>query len=91
LDRAFVPYAVRVVVRCGYFDLVRLLKEVEANNPYATVADITIAGSSSDPEEHLINFTIEWPMWKPGTSPENIKQVPDNGRGGTNPAEEQAG
>jgi hypothetical protein len=67
--RIFVPYAVRMVASCGYFDFVRLVESIERSNPYVCVTDVQISIQTSEPEIQRITCTLEWPMWrgKPGS------------------------
>jgi hypothetical protein len=60
---AFVPYTVKVGMRCGYYDLLRLIAELESKSPYATVSNLTIEQQPSTPEDHIVDLRIQWPVW----------------------------
>jgi len=64
IDNVFKSYTVRVSVACGYTDLAKFLKEVEAGNPYLCMTSMTITGNpDADPETHAITLDIQWPVW----------------------------
>lgn len=62
-SRAFVPYTVRIVTECGYMDLLRLIKSIEASNPFTSIVAISITARDRSPEAHRIDVTLEWPIW----------------------------
>jgi hypothetical protein len=62
--RAFKPYAVRIVLRCSFAQLIRLLRALEQNNPHMFVTDIAIDGDPSEVTRHSVAFVVEWPSWK---------------------------
>lgn len=41
-DRVFVPYMVRIIATCSFFDLVDLINSIELDNPFACVKSIII-------------------------------------------------
>lgn len=57
-------YTARVVLRVGFFDLVRLLSSLETENPYLCIGALSITPQSSgDVERHTISFDVQWPVW----------------------------
>jgi len=58
-QRKFAPYAVQVMLRCGFFGLVDMVDRLE-QNPFASVSSIAIAAESRNPEQHKIRLLIEW-------------------------------
>jgi len=62
-DRAFVPYAVRIVTECGYSQLVGLITSLEKNNPFLCITEIQVTARNNHPDEHKIRMTVQWPYW----------------------------
>ncbi|MGQ9663451.1 MAG: hypothetical protein ACUVWX_14115 [Kiritimatiellia bacterium] len=57
-------YTARVVLRVGFFDLVRLLSSLETENPYLCIGALSITPQASgDVERHTISFDVQWPVW----------------------------
>ncbi len=56
-------YAVRVEAECGFNELKRLIRLIEEDNPLITVSRLHIAGQSGNPQEHMVTFDIQWPVW----------------------------
>ena len=68
VDRVFLPYMVRIITVCSYFDLVDLINSIEAENPYACIRSIIINKGVDDDEgtvnRQRITFEVSWPMWR---------------------------
>ncbi len=62
--RAFKPYAVRISTECTYAELVRLLRELEKNNPNMFVTDIEVNSHEPGYTKHTVSLIVEWPSWK---------------------------
>ncbi|MFH0908876.1 MAG: GspMb/PilO family protein [bacterium] len=62
--RAFKPYAVRIATECSYAELIRLLRELEKNNPRMFVTDIDVQAREVDRLRHSVSLVVEWPCWK---------------------------
>jgi hypothetical protein len=60
----FQLYTVRVSIDGGIHDLVFLLKQIEASNPYLSISEIEITGNSSHADKHRIFFNVQWPIWQ---------------------------
>lgn len=68
-------YGIRISMKGGYTDLIRLLNAIEASNPYLCVTELTISGQgATEPEIHRISFKVEWPIWADEATPGNLKQ-----------------
>jgi len=63
LARAFVPYTVRIETRCGYDELLALLRSLETRNPYLCVSEVSVMGQVADVERHRISLSVQWPAW----------------------------
>lgn len=63
-QRAFKPYAVRISTECTYAELVRLLRELEKNNPHMFVTDIDVNSHEPGFIKHTVSLVVEWPSWK---------------------------
>lgn len=63
-ERTFKPYAVRIALAAtGYADLLKLIGEMESDNPYLCVTGIAILGNDQYVTKHQITLLVEWPMW----------------------------
>ena len=62
-ERSVKPYSVRIVTECGYQQLIDLVAALEKSNPALCITDINISPQDSKPVKHLLNMTVEWPMW----------------------------
>jgi len=62
-DSKFKIYRVRVQVRCGYDDLVRLISAVQAGNPLVSVSGLNIVPRDSSPAVHEVSFVVGWLVW----------------------------
>jgi hypothetical protein len=74
--RFFIPYKVRLTARCGYYDLLRLIKDIETGNPFVSIASIVVSAKDT-PEQHTVNLTLEWPMWASSVGPDAIRTAKD--------------
>lgn len=70
ISPVFALYPVSLSGRAGYERLMAFIRRVESQNPYLTVADLTIADDPKAPEEHEFSMTLLWPIWK------NLEQKP---------------
>ena len=82
IDRKFVPYTVRLVTECTFFDFLRFVRTLEERNPYLSIAAFEISGKPANPEVHRIACTVEWPIWKRGLGPQIIKRPQSQGGSG---------
>jgi hypothetical protein len=62
-ERSVKPYSVRVVTECSYQQLIDLVAALEESNPALCVTEIIISSLDSTPEKHMLNLTLEWPIW----------------------------
>ena len=62
-ERSVKPYGVRIVTECSYQQLIDLVAALEESNPALCITDINISPQDSMPAKHIINMTVEWPMW----------------------------
>ena len=65
-------YTVKINVECGMHDLILLLKNIEASNPYLSISEINITGQSSKAGQHTISFNVQWPIWQDEETIANI-------------------
>ncbi len=63
-NNPFRLYSVKVSLECGMHDLVLLLKNIEASNPYLAISEITITGQPSKWGQHNVEFNVQWPIWR---------------------------
>jgi len=62
--RYFAPYQVKIDFNCAYHQLKNLLKTIEADNRFASVASLSVAANDATPEKHRISMILEWPVVK---------------------------
>jgi hypothetical protein len=62
-ERSVKPYGVRIVTECSYQQLIDLVEVLEKSNPAVCVTDISISPQDQNPAKHILNMTVEWPMW----------------------------
>lgn len=71
-------FSARVAVFCSYYEMVKLIREIEAGNPLLSVLNISITAQAEFPEKHLIAFDVQWPVWADvETSAKLAKQLQD--------------
>jgi hypothetical protein len=57
-------YTAHVSLECGYNQLVKLVRQIEAVNPYFCITAISITGQPArDPRRHSVTFDVQWPTW----------------------------
>lgn len=61
--RIFKAYIADVSLTCNYADLLRLIETMERENPYISVASLTISAQPDIPEKHSIRMALMWPVW----------------------------
>ena len=75
-DHLLRAYTVRVTVHCPYTNLVGFLAGLEQSNPLLNIPDVTIAGQpQADPENHLVNFSVQWPVWADPNTPGELNDM----------------
>jgi hypothetical protein len=62
-ERSVKPYGVRIVTESSYQQLIDLVEVLEKSNPALCITDISISPQDSTPLKHVLNMTVEWPMW----------------------------
>jgi hypothetical protein len=62
-ERSVKPYGVRIVTECSYQQLIDLVEVLEKSNPALCVTDISISPQDATPAKHILNMTVEWPIW----------------------------
>ena len=62
-ERSVKPYGVRIVTECSYPQLIDLVEALEKSNPALCITDISISPQDQTPSKHILNMTVEWPMW----------------------------
>lgn len=63
-QRAYKPYAVRIMTECGYQQLLELVRTLEEKDPYLCITTIQIQTQPATPERHQVTLVVEWPAWK---------------------------
>jgi hypothetical protein len=58
----WVPYAVEIDFQAGYDQTRAFLEKLLEQNTYASVAQLSIRTNPADPERHLVNLLVEWPV-----------------------------
>ncbi len=59
----FKAYTARVVVRSGYTQFTRIVRQLEEANPYLCVSQLDILPDEKDRLRHQIGFYVQWPIW----------------------------
>jgi hypothetical protein len=62
-DCAFKSYAARVNLAGGFQNLTAFLEDLEKENPYVSVAQLSVTVNPEDPCRHKITANIQWPIW----------------------------
>jgi hypothetical protein len=73
VPNAFKTYSVRINLETGIKGLIRFLREIEAQNPYACVSNISITTDDAAPAIHKIVFEVQWPIWADQNQRENLR------------------
>jgi len=75
----WIPYTVEVEMGTSFANLKNFLALLEEDLLYASVSEIRIQASDSNPEEHDIRLLVEWPTFRFGEDLAWIQgQQPDN-------------
>ena len=70
---AFWPYAVSFSLETSIHDLLRFVHALQNDNPYITILNITVSsGSPNGPASHVVNATVQWPVWKDVERPNRL-------------------
>ncbi len=59
---AFTRFHVEVACTATFSGLVRLLNELELQNPYFSVLELTVVADDNKPESHNVVMRLEWPV-----------------------------
>lgn len=57
------PYAVQVVLECGYDKLLALVQAFESSNPFLCLTGINVQGQEQNVTRHVVTLRVEWPLW----------------------------
>ncbi len=63
-DRHFVPYQIRIDLRCSYAELRDFIALIQRDNPYASISELSIVNQPTAPETHRISINVLWPIPK---------------------------
>jgi hypothetical protein len=67
------PYAVAIQLKEGLHLLVQFIHLIQKENPYVTITSIAISSTpGSETGEHNVSMTIEWPIWKDPSYPNQL-------------------
>ncbi len=74
-ERLLKAYTVRVNMIASYRDAVRLMREIEINNPYACTTSLIIRPRpNEDLENHNVTIEVQWPVWADPEFPKEIDE-----------------
>ncbi len=74
-ERLLKGYTVRINMVASYRDAVRLMREIEAHNPYACVTSLIIRPRpAEDFENHNVTLEVQWPVWADPDFPREIEE-----------------
>jgi len=79
----FAPYTVSLNITAGMHALVKVLHQIETENPYVTLMRLMIMKQeNTTPEEHVVNMHIQWPIWVDNDHPRRLEaeQIADEER-----------
>ncbi|MCC5844491.1 MAG: hypothetical protein JJU05_09590 [Verrucomicrobia bacterium] len=60
----WIPYAIEVDFRTSYTQTMQFLRALHEEDPLASVGQLTIRANPDDPQNHLVNLIIEWPVFR---------------------------
>jgi hypothetical protein len=73
IKNVFKAYAARVVLHCGFFNVIDFLRSLEEQNPYVCCTGLSVAANpEKDPQTHRITLTVQWPIWTDEATEERI-------------------
>ncbi|MCC5850746.1 MAG: hypothetical protein JJU29_21875 [Verrucomicrobia bacterium] len=58
----WVPYAVQVNFTAGYDKIIQFIDQLYKANPYISIGMLTIQRNPNQPENHLVQMVVEWPV-----------------------------
>ncbi len=62
-DGTFHSYQAGLSLKCGYFDLLRLIYYIKEANPMVAITNIRIDPGKQDKAVHSITMDLQWPIW----------------------------
>ncbi len=67
------PYTVSFRTTVGIHDLMQFIHSLQNANPYLTLINVSItAGSDNGPAKHVVNASVQWPVWKDHEKPNQL-------------------
>ncbi len=66
-------FGVRANLKCGYADVVRLVRAVESENPMISVSLVNITGQRDDSKKHVVGVEFQWPIWVDQDMPSKLE------------------
>jgi hypothetical protein len=62
-NTSFKLYRVRVQIKAGFNEYIKLLKNIHAANPLCSISGLNITARDESPAVHEINFIVAWLIW----------------------------
>ena len=62
--RYFMPYQVKIDLKCNYAELKRFIAAIQNDNKYVSIAALSISAQDETPDSHRATVTVEWPQTK---------------------------
>ena len=60
---AFLVYRIRININCAYEELVKFIRTIEADNPYAVVSAVSVNPDIKNPRRHITSLIVGWVIW----------------------------
>jgi hypothetical protein len=84
-------YTATIQMEGGVHALLRLLRGLEASNPYLCVSSVGITAQNGKPDRHAITFDVQWPIWADPKAPAKLEEQVAALKGSTATPESSAG
>ena len=76
-QRLFSPYAIEVITECNYEQVLKMVKAMEAENPYVSLSTLSINAQVRNPDYHKVRMVLQWPKRDKSETPEpRGKRIP---------------
>ena len=62
-NKKFKIYRVRVQVKAGFSEYIKLVHSIHASNPFCSVSGLNIVARANNPSAHEIMFLVAWLIW----------------------------
>jgi hypothetical protein len=65
-----------ILAKCGYSDVLKLVRAIEKENPFVSVTRVSIMGrTTEDKRKHAVTLDVQWPSWIDPAYPDRLQKA----------------